>query len=62
LARRPNVISNAGPTIPARVVNITRNFLVPSPRLLKLSNIFEMPLIIGVTACKNVFPIGAIDN
>ena len=53
-------MSNTGPTNPTRPVAITINFFVPSPRLLNLSRTFPTTFIIGVSASKNVLPIGAI--
>ena len=62
LASKPNVINNAGPIIPTRVVATTINFFVPAPKLLNLSNKSAMVWAIGVTASKNVFPIGSRVN
>ena len=59
-ASKPNVIKSAGPIIPTSVVATTINFFVPSLRPLNFSNIPAIDFTIGVTASKNVLPIGAI--
>ena len=61
-ASKPNVINSAGPTTPSSAVAITINFLVPSPKPLNLSSSCPITLTTGVTACKNVFPIGASES
>ena len=60
LATKPNAINSVGPMMPTRVEAITINFFVPSPRLLKFSRSPATAFTIGVTASKNVLPIGAI--
>ena len=60
LAIKPNAINNVGPIMPTRVEAITINFFVPSPRLLNFSRSPATAFTIGVTASKNVLPIGAI--
>ena len=61
-AIKPKVIRRIGPTPATATVNIVKNFLLPSPRLLNLSRIFPTNSTIGVKAFKNCSPTGAIAN
>ena len=59
-AIKPNVIRSTGPIPATATVNIVKNFLLPSPRLLNLSRIFPTNSTIGVRALRNCSPTGAI--
>ena len=60
LAIKPNVIRRIGPIPPTATVNIVKNFLLPSPKLLNFSKTFDANSTIGVRAFRNCSPTGAI--